>query len=29
MLIIEILQLVSLSALLGVCISILIDYYAK
>jgi len=29
MLTIEILQLVALSALLGVCISMLVDYYAK
>lgn len=29
MLIMDILQLVSLSALLGVCISLLVDYYAK
>ena len=29
MLVIEILQLVSLSALLGVCVSIFFDYYTK
>jgi len=29
MLIIDILQLVTLSALLGICISMLVDYYAK
>lgn len=29
MLIMDILQLVSLSTLLGVCISLLVDYYAK
>ena len=29
MLIIEILQLVALSALMGVCVSIFVDYYTK